>query len=117
MARSLRRHKSVIGGGRDRRFSPPPQRIYELEFIVNIPRSFAADISSEDVLLETSVWESIRQCGRCEFRNVEVCCESGIVYLDGTLDSFYLNQVVQEATLRSAGVQKVVNRIHVRADM
>ena len=115
MGRRLR-HFSVIGGGRDRRSCLPPPT-HESEVIVNIPRSFAADISSEDVLVETSVWESIRQYGCCEFRNVEVCCESGIVYLDGALDSFYLNQVVQEATLRSAGVQKVVNRIHVRSDM
>ena len=91
-------------------------RTRESKVIVNIPRSFPADISSDDVLLATNVWKSIRQNGRCEFRDVEVCCESGIVYLDGTLDSFYLNQVVQEATLRSAGVQKVVNRIHVRSD-
>ena len=48
-----------------------------------------------------------------EFQEIRCAIDEGIVTMLGTVQSFYYSQVAQEIVRRTAGVERVVNNVHV----
>ncbi len=72
-----------------------------------------APVLSEPTPLMAAVFESLLRSGHGRLRQLIVSAEGSTIVLAGTVSSFYLKQIAQEAVINLPGVATVRNEIRV----
>lgn len=69
--------------------------------------------AADDRQLAANVRNALLATGRASFRAIEVAAENGGVTLDGVAPCFFIKQIAQTISLKTPGVERVVNRLRV----
>ncbi|MEM9942245.1 MAG: BON domain-containing protein [Planctomycetota bacterium] len=71
------------------------------------------ELNSSNRSIETRVRNAFEKLGYPQLMKIEIHHASGVLTLQGSLQSFYLTQIAQTVAIKIEGVKRVINQLKV----